>query len=637
MNSTELQEMSNAIRLIVADAVEIANSGHLGMPIGFADVFTVLAANFLQFDPQFPKWDKRDRLILSVGHGSMLLYAFYYLAGYRNFTLDDVKNFRCIGSKSPGHPEYGSYDAIEATTGPLGQGIANAVGMAIAAKKLDMEYTVFCIVGDGCMMEGITHESASLAGHLMLDNLIVLFDNNDISIDGSTKLTTSDDHTKKMEALGWYAQQCDGHNFAQIDTALSNAILSNRPSFISFKTTIAKHCTNQGSHHTHSGPIGKDEINKLANNLGYTAKSLRKDFQVSDQALLLWREAGKKDCNTRGCDSSIPSIKFDPVALSAQDSVSTRMHSALVINEISKQDGVVIGSADLAVSNGLYCKHSIPITKDNPYGNYIHYGVREAAMGGIMNGLALGGLLPIGGTFLVFSDYMRPSIRLAAISGLKVIYVMTHDSIGVGEDGPTHQPVEQIPSLRAIPNLLVCRPADYAETIECWDIALKHVGGPVLIALTRQATQNIRTQYAELAHQGAYISSEPQNSDNVVGIYASGSELQIAYGVKKLLPHLNIKIVSVPCFEIFWMQSKQYIQHILGDDVLRVGIEASCGLGWSKIIGSDGLFCGVESFGVSAKGSEVYDYFGLNAHTVANKIIEKLIFLQDLLDKNKVI
>lgn len=657
-------DLSNSIRIIAADAIERANSGHPGMPLGMADVMTVLAVDFLQFNPSDPKWPNRDRLILSAGHGSMLLYAFYYLTGYRNFTLNDVRNFRQLNSKAPGHPEYGAYEAIETTTGPLGQGLANAVGMAIAEKKYKeklgpelIDYKIYCIVGDGCLMEGISYEAASLAGHLGLNNLVVLFDDNRISIDGRTKLAVSENHLDKFISLGWNVSSIDGHDFDQINAALLKAQNSNRPSFISCRTLIGKGCkTKVDSELCHGAPLGKNEVSSLKEKLGFA----QQEFDIPLQLLEIWRHAWMR--NKENYDSwqsigsnFVPEQVFDfsisDFEISGKPE-STRVSSGKFIEKLletnqqnfSIADKMVFGSADLSLSNNIKNKESAVISKNDFRGNFIHYGVREHAMAGIMNGLAISGFLPVGGTFFVFSDYMKPAIRLAAMMKLQVIYVMTHDSIGVGEDGPTHQPVEHLAAMRAAPNLLVLRPADALETRECWQIALEHKTGPSMLVLTRQnvpqlrkdleihsynSSDEINEDRMNLSSKGAYVISPFDTNSQIANdyaltIFASGSELSIALEVADILNHNNMvtRVVSIPSFELFFKQDPEYIKS-LTNSPLKVAIEAGSSFGWHKIIGENGLFFGVEEFGLSAPSEQLYKYFGLDTKTIAEVIMKE--------------
>ncbi len=647
-------ELSNCIRALAADAVEKAQSGHPGMVLGMADVMTTLAFDFLKFNPSNPTWFNRDRLILSAGHGSMLLYAFYYLAGYTNFNLEDIKNFRQLHSKTPGHPEYRSYPAIEATTGPLGQGIANAVGMAIAQKKYQQklgsqlcDYKIYCIAGDGCLMEGISYEAISLAGHLKLNNLVILFDDNKISIDGRANLAVSEDHLAKFNALEWNTEAINGHDFDQINAAIQKSQISEKPYFISCRTLIAKGCSSSraGSEKAHGMPLGRNEIRILKENMKFEDK----EFFIPTELKEIWSSAwiGNEEIYNEwqekfGHLSKEQQAYFLPAAISntflskvrlAEKEEATRASSGKVIEELIRiNDKIICGSADLSLSTNIKNQFCEVITSKNFSGNFIHYGVREHAMAAIMNGLALSGFLPIGGTFFVFSDYMRPAIRLSAIMGVQVIYIMTHDSIGVGEDGPTHQPVEHLAAMRAMLNLLVLRPADSIETLECWEIALSNKSGPSMLILTRQPIPQIRKTVStkNLCNSGAYLLPSPcltgrdENKNYDVAIFASGSEVFIAQNVGDILNNSGIttKVVSIPCFELFFQQDEKYIKQILGDAKLKVGIEAGGEFGWHRIIGEEGLFFGLDQFGVSAPANQIYEYFGLTTENIVKKIKE---------------
>lgn len=644
-------DLSNCIRILTCDSIEHAGSGHPGMPLGMADIMTCLVFNFLRFCPQDPQWFNRDRFVLSNGHGSMLLYSFYYLTGYVDFSIDEIKNFRRLGSKAAGHPEHEIYQAIETTTGPLGQGFAAAVGMAIAQKKYRQRlgdkvcnYKIYCIVGDGCLMEGISYEAASLAGHLQLNNMVVIFDDNNISIDGNTDLTISEDHLKKFTAFGWNVELIDGHDFQEINRALENAQNSDKPYFIACRTQIGKGAPNKvGIAEVHGSPLGRDEIKLIKKHL----KVQDIDFHIEDELLQTWRDAWQ--FNNLGYTLwqdeyskmsiidrqylDIESVNIDNILdnipLMTQQE-STRVSSGKVITQLNRNfDKIICGSADLSLSNCMKNRYSVPINRNDFSGNFIHYGVRENAMAAIMNGLSLSGFLPIGGSFFVFSDYMRPSIRLSAIMQRQVIYVLTHDSIAIGEDGPTHQPIEHLASFRAMPNILVLRPADFIETIECWNIALSHLNKPSLLVLTRQNVEQIRSGYSNnLSKFGAY-DLRPEDSlktINDVTIFASGSELSIAVNVAKILRQsdLKIRIISVPCFELFFQQSAEYINNILQNTKLKVAIEAGSEFGWHRIIGDRGIFFGINEFGKSASCEVVYKYFGLTAEDISKKIISKI-------------
>lgn len=642
-NSQEYLKLSNCIRVLASDAIEKAKSGHPGVVLGMADIMTILAFDFLKFNPNNPTWFNRDRVILSAGHGSMLLYSFYYLANYKDFHLEDIKQFRTLHSKTPGHPEYGAYAAIETTTGPLGQGFANSVGMAIAQKKYQQKLgkpisnnKIYCIVGDGCLMEGISYEAASIAGHLSLNNLIVLFDDNKISIDGQTSLTVSEDHLLKFKALGWNTETIDGHDFEQITKALTNAQSSDKPYFISCRTLIAKGCTNKvNSASAHGSPLGREEIKLLKEYVGFKDE----EFYIPDDLKNIWANSwlrNKQDYDNWNNEfnnltteqknylnkPNVDSIFLDNIPTSTKDE-ATRHSSGKIIETLTEQsDKIIFGSADLAPSNNIKNNFSKIITKDDFSGNYIHYGVREHAMAGIMNGLALSGFLPVGATFLVFSDYMKPAIRLSALMQQQVIYILTHDSIGLGEDGPTHQPIEHLVSLRALPNINLLRPADYIETKEAWKIALANKSNPTVLALTRQSLPQITKEGYQ--KKGAYIVAEDEGSD--IAIFASGSELSIALETKEILNNndLKVKVISIISFELFFKQDPEYIDNILSNSKLKIAIEAASSLGWHRIIGADGMFFGMDQFGASASANDLYSYFGITASAIAKKVIEKI-------------
>lgn len=680
-----MQALSNCIRILVADAVEVAKSGHPGMPLGMADFMTVLAFDFLKFNPSQPKWFNRDRLVLSAGHGSMLLYAFYYLAGFKEFSLNDIKSFRTLGSKAAGHPENHMYEAIETTTGPLGQGFANSVGMAIAQKKYQAhlgkdisDYKIYSIVGDGCLMEGISYEAASLAGHLNLDNLIVIFDDNGISIDGSTSLTVSEDHPAKFRAFGFDVESIDGHDFDQIQEALQRASNATKPYFIACKTVIGKGTNlKAGSEKAHGSPLGNNEIEYLKNNISFS----HKPFEIEGDLLDIWRSSSSKNIpsfdkwqqlftklNPKDkeyieggtsidytalnleCLSVIPLPIFNQTnefkgetaqrigirehnrdlqnSFGSLKMEATRVSSGKILAELVKHnEKIICGSADLSHSNNVFGVNSKAINSQDFSGNFIHYGVRENAMAAIMNGLALSGFLPMGGTFFVFSDYMRPSIRLAAIMRTKVIYIMTHDSIGVGEDGPTHQPIEQLASFRAMPNIKVFRPTDFIEVLECYMEALSYEG-PSMMVLSRQNLKQLRSEYDQqnnLCASGAYIISEARNNKNIdIVIFASGSEVLIGIDVKEMLEksyHKSVRVVSIPCFENLDQKGRVYLNELVAGAKLRIGIEAGASLGWHKIIGEDGMFFGMDQFGLSAPAEILYDHFGLTSEKIVKNIV----------------
>lgn len=617
MDDILLRRLSNCIRVLTVDAVENAKSGHPGMPMGMADVMTVLAFEFLKFNPSFPKHVKRDRLVLSAGHGSMLLYAFYYLAGYRNFTLEDIKSFRQLDSKTPGHPEYGSYEAIETSTGPLGQGLGVAVGMAIAAKKREANYKIYSIVGDGCLMEGLGYEALSIAGHLSLNNLIILFDSNKITIDGPTSLAISENHIAKFLALGFEVENIDGHNFQEIRFALNRANKSKKPFVIICNTMIAMGSPNKsGSEKSHGSPLGAAEVELFKDAINWSKEA----FYIPEDLLAEWR-------NIERLESDNGALPTNQIQKSTNYNIpdiaqSTRVSSGIILQSfMSCNSSIIAGSADLSFSNNVKHDQCKSLVKGMYDANFIHYGTREAVMSAVMNGLAHEGYISVGGTFLVFSDYMRNGIRLACLMQLKVIYVFTHDSIGVGEDGPTHQPIEHLASLRAIPGITVCRPADFTETLQSWDIAFAN-NGPTALILTRQNVSQITKGKANVS-LGAYILSDHLNPN--VTIFASGSEVEIAMKVKNLLDNkLNVRVISIPSFEIFFKQNEDYIASLLDGDDLKVGIEAASSFGWAKIIGRNGLFYGIDKFGKSAPASKLYEYYELVPEKVANKIYSRL-------------
>ncbi len=648
--------MANAIRFLSMDAVEKANSGHPGLPMGAADIATVLFTRSMKFDPKNPLWPDRDRFVLSAGHGSMLLYSVLYLTGYEDMTIEEIKNFRQMGAKTAGHPEYGHATGIETTTGPLGQGIANAVGMAIAEKKLAEEFGsdlqdhhTFVLVGDGCLMEGISQEAISLAGHLKLNKLIVLWDDNNISIDGPISMADSTDQHMRFRASGWNTVAIDGHDPDAIYEAIENAKKSDKPTMIAAKTVIGFGAPNKaGTHKVHGSPLGAEEIAATRVALGWDAEA----FTVPEDVLAGWREAGAKGAADRAAwekrlAASAKKAEFErrfagtlPGTLAGaiadykkkladtKPTVATRKASedALeVINGVLQE--TIGGSADLTGSNNTKTSQTKSITPTDFSGRYLHYGIREHGMAAAMNGIALhGGLIPYSGGFLIFSDYCRPSIRLAALMGIRVIHVLTHDSIGLGEDGPTHQPVEHMAALRAIPNLLMFRPADATETAECWQLALENQHRPSGLALTRQNLMAVRTSYSErnLSALGAY---EVASADDApVTIFASGSEVEIAVKAKDLLAAKNIaaRVVSVPCFELFAEQDEAYRKAVIGNSPVKIAVEAAIRQGWDYFIGSDGVFVGMSSFGASGPYKELYSHFGITPDHVAEAAIAKL-------------
>ncbi len=633
------------------DAVQRANSGHPGMPMGMADVSTILFKYFLKFNPKNPSWINRDRFVLSAGHGSMLLYSLLYLTGYKRVKLNDIKNFRQINSICAGHPEYIENTGIETTTGPLGQGISNAVGFALAEEILKkkigkdiINHKTYVIAGDGCLMEGISHEAMSLAGHLKLKNLIMLFDNNSISIDGPTSLAVSDNFKKRFESYGWNYIEINGHKENEIFKALRKVQNAKKPTVISCKTKIGYGSPNKsGKASSHGSPLGIEEIELVRKELGWNYKP----FQLPKNILETWRKIGKKGekieykwrktynkkrnkINNFFKSDFINSVVSEKkIAVKDYKSLASRKSSESIISSLVKKSNILIGgSADLAGSNNTKTKNHKIIKPGNFDGNYIHYGVREHAMCGIMNGLALHSkLIPFGGTFLIFSDYSKPSIRLAAMMRQQIIYVMTHDSIGLGEDGPTHQPIEQLSGLRSIPNLNVFRPADRLETIECWEQALKSSKTPSILSLTRQNLNPIRNKYTKInkCSFGAYEVLRT-NKKVKLTILASGSEVNLAIETSHQLAKDKVysKVISVPCMELFDLQSKRYKDQILNETKLKISIEAGSSDCWKKYLGDFGIALGIDVFGKSAPYKDIYKYFGLTSSNIADKL-KKLI------------
>jgi len=631
------------------DAVQKANSGHPGMPMGMADVATVLFRNFLKYNPKNPNWLNRDRFVLSAGHGSMLLYSLLYLTGYKSISLNDIKKFRQLNCICAGHPEYHPGTGIETTTGPLGQGIANSVGLAIAEevlrKKIGKEiinHKTYVLAGDGCLMEGISHEALSLAGHLKLKNLIMLFDNNSISIDGPTNLSVSDNFKKRFECYGWDYILIDGHNEKQISRALKKAQKAKKPTVISCKTIIGFGSPNKsGKASAHGSPLGEDEIKLVRKKLKWN----HPPFEIPKNILDEWRKIGSKGIkeaekwnkkNSKKIvyssflkNKSLRDYKEKQNVINESEVMATRKSSEKILSFLVKKiPNIIGGSADLSGSNNTKTENHQIIKPGNFKGNYIHYGVREHAMCGIMNGLALHSeLIPYGGTFLIFSDYCKPSIRLAAIMKQKVIYVMSHDSIGLGEDGPTHQPIEQLTGLRSIPNLNVFRPADAAETFECWDHAISFDGTPSIIAVSRQKVDPIRKEFTKenKCSAGAYEISRTKGEIDLT-ILATGSEVNLAIEVSQKLATENIysKVISMPCHELFDIQKKEYKSKILNETKHKISIEASTTDYWKKYVGENGIAFGIDDFGKSAPYQKIYEHFGLTTINIVKKVKEMI-------------
>lgn len=646
IENSKLKLMANTIRFLAVDAINKSNSGHPGMPLGMADVATVLFAEYIKLNPAAPKWFDRDRFVLSAGHGSMLLYSLLYLTGYEDITLEDIKNFRQFGAKTAGHPEYGHLDGIDMTTGPLGQGISSAVGMALAERMINAKYGnalcqhyTYVIAGDGCLMEGISEETASLAGHLRLNKLIVFWDNNNITIDGTVDKSSSVNQIARFEAMGWNTINIDGHNYTEIRRAVELAQKSDKPTLIACKTTIGFGApTKCGTSKCHGSPLGAEETAAMRKMLNWNYK----EFEVPAEALQEWSQTQQRNASAYktwvenaamagtefrdliagklplGWDTALNNLKEQ--AISDKTKVATRKASEMCLKAIVPHiPQIVGGSADLAASNLTFVEGLKTVTRDDYNGNNVMYGIREHAMGAIMNGMALhGGVIPYGGTFFVFSDYLRPSMRLAALMGIRVIYVLTHDSIGVGEDGPTHQPIEHLASYRAMPNILTFRPCDVVETAEAWQIAITENKRPSLLALSRQNLPLLRTDAKQnLTAKGAYVISPAQNKRQAT-IIATGSEVSAAVDAQKMLwkKGIDVAVVSMPCMELFEEQSENYQLDVLGTAPV-ISIEAGSTFGWNRYAQKT---IGLDTFGASAPADKLYEYYGLTAAHLAEEV-----------------
>lgn len=653
LENLPLKDMANAIRFLSADAVQAAKSGHPGMPMGMADVATVLFSKFLKFDPSAPNWPDRDRFVLSAGHGSMLLYSLLHLTGYADMTIDEVKNFRQLGSKTAGHPEYGHAEGIEVTTGPLGQGLAMSVGLALGERNMNarfgdnlVSHHTYVIAGDGCLMEGVSQEAITFAGHLKLSKLIVLFDDNGISIDGGTDLSDSTDQTARFAASGWHVQSVDGHDMEAVEAAIAAAQSSDQPSMIACKTIIGFGApTKAGTSATHGAALGDEEIAGMREKLDWPHSA----FEVPEEVAAAWRAIGERGAITHnawaghlaGAEADVrsgfehvvrgdlPANWQDAIAdfkrglASDAPTLATRQSSGATLEVLNAAvPSLIGGSADLTGSVNTKTKDAEALSGDNYGGRYIYYGIREFGMAAVMNGLARhGGVIPYGGTFLVFADYMRGAIRLSALMGLRVIYVLTHDSIGLGEDGPTHQPVETLASLRAIPNLNVFRPADAMETAECWELALQNAGTPSAVSLTRQGLPAVRTEYSDenLCARGAYVLAEA-DGERQVTLLATGSEISVAMEARDKLAEAGVStaVISMPCWALFEDQDDAYRKAVLGTTGIRIGIEAAVRLGWDRYLGDNGIFIGMSGFGASAPAKDLYKHFGITADAIVS-------------------
>jgi transketolase len=653
----QMQTMADAIRVLSMDAVEQAASGHPGMPMGMADVATVLWTKFLKYDASRPDWADRDRFVLSAGHGSMLLYSLLHLTGFKAMTLDQIKAFRQLNSKTPGHPEVFHTPGVETTTGPLGQGLATAVGMAMAERHLAAKYgadlvdhRTWVMAGDGCLMEGVSHEAISLAGRLKLNKLTVMWDDNNVTIDGPVTLSESGDQIARFKAAGWAVKAIDGHDVGQIRRALAWATKQDRPSLIACKTKIGKGAaTMEGHHKTHGAALGATEIAATRDKMGWGAEP----FHVPEDVSKAWRSAGRKGAKlrkawearlaaspaktdlTRALKGELPADAFARLeahiaeAVASKPAAATRQHSGSALDALfGSIPEMVGGSADLTGSNNTFVKNTQILDEPDYSGRYVNYGVREFGMAAAMNGMALhGGVIPYGGAFMVFSDYSRPAIRLGALMGVRVIHVMTHDSIGVGEDGPTHQPVEHLAAMRAMPNLNVFRPADAVETAECWRLALEAAKTPSFMALSRQKVPAVRTEAVaeNLSAKGAYELRAADGAAKVT-IFASGTEVSVALAARDLLQAQGVgtRVVSTPCWELFAAQPAAYRAKVLGKDTVRVAVEAAASFGWERFIGEDGVFVGMDGFGASAPADQLYKHFGVTAEAVAAAAKSKL-------------
>ena len=649
-NEKIITQMADAIRFLSMDAVQAANSGHPGMPMGMADVATILFKDFINIYPKKPDWPDRDRFVLSAGHGSMLLYALHYLLGYEDMPIENIKNFRQLNYNTAGHPEFGHAKGIETTTGPLGQGLATAVGMALSEKLLSsrfgsnlVNHYTYVIAGDGCLQEGISHEAIEFSGHLKLSKLVVLWDDNNISIDGSTNLSNSANQISRFKAAGWHTQAIDGHNHNEIEKALINAKKSRRPSLIACKTTIGYGAPSlAGTSKTHGAPLGVDEIIATRKALAWA----NKPFEIPSEILNKWEKTTARSHDlfkkwTKKFENSPKKNRFETFISGTisksydkkinsfikqmkkeMPKLATRQSSQKTLEIINQVIGNTIGgSADLTGSNLTKTSKMKTVSSRKVYGDYIHYGIREHAMGSIMNGIALHkGFIPYGGTFLVFSDYMRSSIRLSALMSLKVIYVLTHDSIGLGEDGPTHQPIEHLAILRSTPNLNLIRPADTVETAEAWDIALK-TNGPTVLALSRQGLKAFRCEKSSenKVSRGGYLVNDISSRRDLT-LIATGSEVELAIEASNLLKQdgIEVAVVSLPCWELFDKQNDDYKLKVLGNSP-RIAIEAACEMGWSKYIGEDGIFIGMSSFGASGPAPDLYKHFGITSEAIVEQ------------------